>query len=423
MNEVINQYFDWDAARPYFPDLARGFWVTIQIAFLAEVLCLGLGLLLAVARQAGRGARTPAGRARRRRRARRLAVAYINIFRAVPALLVLLLMAGSFPFLPIPVVQDLTHLPDRAASGWASSYAAYVAEVYRAGIESVDRGQTEAARSLGMGARPGDAPDRAAPGRAARAAAADERLHRAHQGRRPGQRPGRPRRRQRGARRAVGHVQLVHARRRRGLLHRLHAAAHLAARPDHRARPAAPGPRGDRRRRDRHPRRGPGQALRRQHRPARGRPRGAPTARSSASSGPRARASRRCCAASTCSSVPTEGRVFLGDDELTAPGAPVDALRRRMGMVFQSFNLFPHRTVLDNVTLAPIAGARRRPRDGPRERHGAARPGGPGGQAPASTPAASRGASSSASRSPAPWRWSPRRCCSTRSRARSTRSW
>ncbi len=51
---------------------------------------------------------------------------------------------------------------------------------------------------------------------------------------------------------------------------------------------------------------------------------------------------------------PTEGHVFLGADELTAPGAPVDALRRRMGMVFQSFNLFPHRTVLDNVTLAPI---------------------------------------------------------------------
>ncbi len=50
---------------------------------------------------------------------------------------------------------------------------------------------------------------------------------------------------------------------------------------------------------------------------------------------------------------PTEGRVFLGDDELTAPDAPVDALRRRLGMVFQSFNLFPHRTVLDNVTMAP----------------------------------------------------------------------
>jgi polar amino acid transport system ATP-binding protein len=51
---------------------------------------------------------------------------------------------------------------------------------------------------------------------------------------------------------------------------------------------------------------------------------------------------------------PTEGRVFLGDDEITAPGAPVDALRSRLGMVFQSFNLFPHRTVLDNLTMAPM---------------------------------------------------------------------
>ncbi len=80
-----------------------------------------------------------------------LAVTYINLFRAVPALLVLLLMAGSFPFLPIPVVQDLTPFQ----IGWIGLglvYAAYIAEVYRAGIESVDRGQTEAARSLGMGA-------------------------------------------------------------------------------------------------------------------------------------------------------------------------------------------------------------------------------------------------------------------------------
>ena len=100
-------------------------------------------------RQLGRDAHTPAGRAGGTV-CRVLAVCYINIFRAVPALLVLLLMAGSFPFLPIPVVQDLTPFQ----IGWIGLglvYAAYVAEVYRAGIESVDRGQTEAARSLGMG--------------------------------------------------------------------------------------------------------------------------------------------------------------------------------------------------------------------------------------------------------------------------------
>jgi polar amino acid transport system permease protein len=149
VDEVIRQYFDWDAARPYLPDLARGFWVTIQIAVLAEVLCLVLGMLLAVSRQAGRGARGRAGRIGGAV-IRAVAVAYINFFRAVPALLVLLLMAGSFPFLPIPVVKDLTTF-QIAFLGLGLVYAAYIAEVYRAGIESVDRGQTEAARSLGMG--------------------------------------------------------------------------------------------------------------------------------------------------------------------------------------------------------------------------------------------------------------------------------
>ena len=136
MDEFINQYFDWSAARPYFPDLARGFWVTIQIAVFAEILCLSLGMVLAVARRAGLDARAPAGRAAGLV-VRGLAVAYINFFRAVPALLVLLLMAGSFPFLPIPVVKDLTTF-QIAFIGLGLTYAAYIAEVYRAGIESVE---------------------------------------------------------------------------------------------------------------------------------------------------------------------------------------------------------------------------------------------------------------------------------------------
>ena len=64
---------------------------------------------------------------------------------------------------------------------------------------------------------------------------------------------------------------------------------------------------------------------------------------------------------------PTEGRVFLGDEEMTAPGAPVDRLRSRLGMVFQSFNLFPHRTVLDNLTMAPVT-VRGADREAARER-------------------------------------------------------
>jgi polar amino acid transport system ATP-binding protein len=48
-----------------------------------------------------------------------------------------------------------------------------------------------------------------------------------------------------------------------------------------------------------------------------------------------------------------EGRVMLGGDEITAAGVDVDKVRRRIGIVFQAFNLFPHMTVLRNVTLGP----------------------------------------------------------------------
>ena len=47
------------------------------------------------------------------------------------------------------------------------------------------------------------------------------------------------------------------------------------------------------------------------------------------------------------------GRVELGGQDITAPGVNVDRVRRRIGIVFQSFNLFPHLRVLDNITLAP----------------------------------------------------------------------
>ena len=47
------------------------------------------------------------------------------------------------------------------------------------------------------------------------------------------------------------------------------------------------------------------------------------------------------------------GRIVLQGEEITAPGADVNRVRRRLVIVFQSFNLFPHMSVLSNVTLAP----------------------------------------------------------------------
>ena len=54
-----------------------------------------------------------------------------------------------------------------------------------------------------------------------------------------------------------------------------------------------------------------------------------------------------------------EGRILIEGEEITARGVNVDRIRRRVGIVFQSFNLFPHMRVLDNVTLGPRKVLRR----------------------------------------------------------------
>jgi polar amino acid transport system ATP-binding protein len=49
-----------------------------------------------------------------------------------------------------------------------------------------------------------------------------------------------------------------------------------------------------------------------------------------------------------------DGRIWIHGEDITAPGVDQNAVRRRVGIVFQAFNLFPHMTVLRNVSLAPM---------------------------------------------------------------------
>ena len=73
-----------------------------------------------------------------------------------------------------------------------------------------------------------------------------------------------------------------------------------------------------------------------------------------------------------------DGAVFLDGEDISVPGLDANSVRRRIGMVFQSYNLFPHMSVLGNITLSPVramgmdAGAARERAMGLLERFGLA---------------------------------------------------
>lgn len=52
--------------------------------------------------------------------------------------------------------------------------------------------------------------------------------------------------------------------------------------------------------------------------------------------------------------TPTEGEIYIDDELINAPKVNVNRIRQKMGMVFQQFNLFPHLTIMNNITLAPM---------------------------------------------------------------------
>ncbi len=51
---------------------------------------------------------------------------------------------------------------------------------------------------------------------------------------------------------------------------------------------------------------------------------------------------------------PTDGEIYIGNEQINAPKVNVNIIRQKMGMVFQQFNLFPHLTIMENITLAPV---------------------------------------------------------------------
>jgi polar amino acid transport system permease protein len=123
-----------------FPLVLKAFWVNVEIFLIAEVLVLVWGLIVAVATFAPGAAGKPL---------RIIATAYIDVFRSMPAVLVIYLVGFGIPLTGVPILKDLS-LTTYVVIALTLTVGAYVAEIYRAGILSIHWSQTAASRSLGL---------------------------------------------------------------------------------------------------------------------------------------------------------------------------------------------------------------------------------------------------------------------------------
>jgi polar amino acid transport system permease protein len=148
MSQFFNQYFNFEVMQEHFGEVLVAFLQNLLIFAIAAVLALLWGLVLALLRQLPGRKLAPI---------RFVTIAYIDVFRAVPILILILMISGGVPYLTfLPQEVRIPHWLGRPDPFWYGVaalvivYGAFSAEVYRAGIEAVPRGQMEAARSLGM---------------------------------------------------------------------------------------------------------------------------------------------------------------------------------------------------------------------------------------------------------------------------------
>jgi polar amino acid transport system permease protein len=136
---VRETFFSWSEFTNSFPEVLDGFWLDIKVFMVVEVAVLVLALGIALIRVNRSAGLFPA---------RLLATVWVDVFRGVPTVLLVYLVGFGIPAL------ELEGLPtDPVVLGGIAlmlSYSGYVSEVYRAGINSVHRGQTDAALSVGL---------------------------------------------------------------------------------------------------------------------------------------------------------------------------------------------------------------------------------------------------------------------------------
>ena len=320
--------------------IRKGFWLNIKLFMTAEALVLVWALFIAILRGLPGRAAGPI---------RFLAVAYIDLFRALPAVIVIYLIAFGVPLTDLPIVRDLSQFW-LCVIALTLVYGAYVAEVYRAGIESIHWSQAASARSLGLSYTETmrfvvvpQAVRRIIP-------PAAQRLHRPAEGHCAGRLRRPARRVQPGPHHRVEPLQPVRGDGRGDLVHRDHGSHGDRGRPPREARSAT-----DASQRvsayleieDVHKRFADNEVLRgitmsvNEHE----------VVCLIGASGSGKSTLLRCI---NLLETVDSGSITINGDRITDVGVDVDEVRRDVGIVFQSFNLFPHMTVLRNITLAPM---------------------------------------------------------------------
>ncbi len=133
LEELIDKYFNITHAVNFFPELLHAARLTVEFSILGEFFGILIGLTLALMRLS------------RLRAIRAPAVLYVDIFRGTPLLVQLMFIYFGLPYVGITLSPFMS-----GVIGLSLNSGAYVAEIFRAGIQSIHRGQMEAARSLGM---------------------------------------------------------------------------------------------------------------------------------------------------------------------------------------------------------------------------------------------------------------------------------
>ena len=133
MDQIVRYFFDFSLMSAFWPDILRGFLITVEMSILTVLIGIPLGLALAILRLYGI------------RPLNWLIIFYIDFFRSIPQLVLIVLAYFALPYFGL-VLEPIT----ATVLALAIVLSAFAEEIFWAGINAVHKGQWEAGRSTGL---------------------------------------------------------------------------------------------------------------------------------------------------------------------------------------------------------------------------------------------------------------------------------